>query len=337
MLGDRDTSYSLICAVRGGRLESVRELIESFGLSYSQAWSDGYVLLLDALKFEHAEVAKLLLTNGSKVNSNNKNPTDTPHYFAVTNGDIEIVEMLLDRGANVNAQSKDGTTVLHLAVETVHEKTVKLLLEYGVNVDAEDKDGKTLLHFAVEKGHTLIVEHVLKHCPDLNNRSNRRALNVAVHGYGIGYSKIIENLLQYGFTVNPEDVNNCKLLHAAVEKGYLKMVEELLKYGTDVNMLYNATYGRGYMPLHVAAVNKQEEVAKLLISYGADVNTQDETGKTPIFYATQNADFRITKLLLTNKANIKDNPELLNIAVEKECREIVEVLLEHGADVNASD
>jgi len=91
------------------------------------------------------------------------------------------------------------------------------------------------------------------------------------------------------------------------------------------------------MPLHVATKNKQEEVAKLLISYGADVNAQDETGKIPIFYATENADFRITKLLLTNKANIKYNPELLSIAVKKECREIVEVLLDHDVDVNTSD
>jgi ankyrin repeat protein len=127
------------------------------------------------------------------------------------------------------------------------------------------------------------------------------------------------------------------LLHAAVEKGHLKIVEELLKYGTDVNMLYKPTYGIGSMPLHVAAKNRQEEVAKLLISCGADVNAQDETGKTPIIYATENADLKITRLLLTNKANVKDNPELLNIAVKKDCREIVEVLLEHGADVNTSD
>jgi len=169
------------------------------------------------------------------------------------------------------------------------------------------------------------------------NESNRSALNVAVCGSRIRYGKIVKNLLQYGFTVNPEDVNNCKLLHAAVEKGYLKIVDELLKYDTDVNKLYKSKYGKGYMPLHVAAKNKQEEVAKLLISYGADVNAKDEIGKTPIFYATQNADLKITRLLLTNKANVKDDPELLNIAVKKECREIVEVLLEHGADVNTSD
>jgi ankyrin repeat protein len=72
MLGDQDTSYSLICAVKEGRVERVRELISSYGLSYSQAWSEGYVLLSDAVENKHTEVAKLLLTNGSKVKTTTK-------------------------------------------------------------------------------------------------------------------------------------------------------------------------------------------------------------------------------------------------------------------------
>jgi ankyrin repeat protein len=75
----------------------------------------------------------------------------------------------------------------------------------------------------------------------VNNKSNREALNVDVQGCGEGYGKIVENLLQYGFIVNPEDLNNCKLLHAAVGKGCLKIVEELIKYGIDVNMLDKAS------------------------------------------------------------------------------------------------
>ncbi|WP_341817381.1 ankyrin repeat domain-containing protein [Wolbachia endosymbiont (group A) of Andrena carantonica] len=171
----------------------------------------------------------------------------------------------------------------------------------------------------------------------MNHQSNRSSLKIAVHGYGEEYKKIVEALLEYGLIVNLEDANNPKLLHAAVEKGYLKIVEDLLKYGADVNTLHNSTSKEGFTPLHSAAKNKQEEVAKLLISYGADINAQDKTGKTPIFYATENADLKITKLLLTNRANVKDNPELLNIAVKKECIEIVEALLQHDSDINASD
>ncbi|CAL1682579.1 unnamed protein product [Lasius platythorax] len=580
-MDDQYISYSLISAVREGRLERVRELISSFGLSYSQAWSKGYVLLRIAVENKHTEISKLLLTNGSKVNSKNKTPSNTPLHFAVINGDIEIVKLLLDsdanidaknqygrtpfhnaveskkmeiielllnrgadvnarninsitplhlavekgsneeiiklllsrganvdakgylqnvehllkhgahvnsaytstsregytplhlavekgseeiiklllsRGANVDAKgidgitslhiaaergylqivehllkrgahvnsvytstSREGYTPLHLAVEKDSEEIIKLLLSRGANVDAKGKDGITSLHIAVERGYLQIVEHLLKHEAYVNfaytstSREGYTPLYLAVEkghekvvkllleyganvdaqdkdvcSYGKEYDKIVANLLQYGFTVNPEDVNNRTLLHAAVEKGYLEIVQELLKYGTDVNMLYNSRKGfmplriatknkqekviklaiscradvnvtdeigntrvfyatenvnmlhnsisgKGYIPLHIATKNKQEEVAKLLISYGADVNAQDETGKAPIFYATENADLKITQLLLTNKANIKDNPELLNIAVKKDCREIVEVLLQHDADVNTSD
>ena len=69
-----------------------------------------------------------------------------------------------------------------------------------------------------------------------------------------------------------------------------------------------------------------------MISYGIDVNAPDETGRTPIFYATDNADLKITKLLLTHKANVKNNLNLLNIAGKKYCREIVQVFLQLCAE-----
>jgi hypothetical protein len=106
-------------------------------------------------------------------------------------------------------------------------------------------------------------------------------------------------------------------------------------------MLYRSTYGKGYMPLHVAAKNKQEEVAKLLISYGADVNAQDETGKTPIFYATQNADLKITSLLLEHNADvnytIKTDKTPLHVVARKGCLEVVKVLLKFGASIDSQD
>jgi ankyrin repeat protein len=100
MLGNQDTNYSLISAVCKGRLERARDLINSFWLSYSQAWSEGYILLCDAVKNKHAAVAKLLLTCGSKVISKNKEPSNTPLHFAVIKRDIEIV-MILGNDANI--------------------------------------------------------------------------------------------------------------------------------------------------------------------------------------------------------------------------------------------
>jgi ankyrin repeat protein len=87
MLGNEYTSYSLISAIRERRLERVRELIGSFGLSYSQAWLEGYVLLHDAIENKHTEITKLVLVNGSKENSKNRKPSNTPLHITVINGD----------------------------------------------------------------------------------------------------------------------------------------------------------------------------------------------------------------------------------------------------------
>ena len=118
---------------------------------------------------------------------------------------------------------------------------------------------------AVEQGYSITVGHILKHCPDLNEKSNSSVLNVAMQGYEIEYSNIVTDLLQYGFTINPKDAKN--FMYSAVKNGYLELVKELLKYGAHVNKLYKSTLGKASIPLHVATKNGQEEVAKLLISY----------------------------------------------------------------------
>ena len=163
MVGDQDISYSLIRAVCEGRLEIVRELISSYGLSYSQAWSEGYDLLRDAVENEHTEVAKLLLTNGSKVNRKNKLPLDTPLHFAVRNGDMEIVKMLLDSGADIDAINLSDVTALHIAVESKKVEIVELLLNQGAGVNARNCNSSTPLLLAAEEGNKEIVKLLLKH------------------------------------------------------------------------------------------------------------------------------------------------------------------------------
>jgi len=161
----------------------------------------------------------LLLQSGANVDILGKDGKTVLH-FAVEKGQDKFVQLLLEYRPNVNTQDKDGKTVLHCAVQRRKEKFVQLLLKCRPNVNTQDKDSKTVLHVAVEIGCSQIFEHVLKHCPAVNNNSNRSALNVAVHGNGRQYGKIVKNLLQYGFTVRSEYVNNYEMLHAAVQKRY---------------------------------------------------------------------------------------------------------------------
>ncbi|HUZ59235.1 MAG TPA: ankyrin repeat domain-containing protein [Hanamia sp.] len=57
----------------------------------------------------------------------------------------------------------------------------------------------------------------------------------------------------------------------------------IIKNGADVN----AKQMKGVTPLHSAAHNGRNELAKLLIDNGADINAKMDNGHTPLFMAEE--------------------------------------------------
>ena len=68
----------------------------------------------------------------------------------------------------------------------------------------------------------------------------------------------------------------------------------------------NANLTNGMKPLHLLSASKDEKAVELFLNYGADVNSKDNLGETPIFSLLQ----------------------VLHIPTLK-------ILIEHGADLNA--
>jgi hypothetical protein len=241
MANDQGANCSLISAVNAGNLQRVRELIIAIGLSYSQAWSDGYVLLRNAVKNRYTDVAKLLLTTGSNVNSKNEKPTNTPLHFAVINCDIEIVEMLVARCAKIDAKNKTGLTPLHIAAQNGKVKTVKILLNYGAGVDSKNEYDKTPLHIATKRSYLKVVSVLLKFCADINS----------------------------------QDVNGNTALHIAALEEHVPIFEVLLEHGADINIVnkHNRTppdlatcrarYFGGNSSCQIIAENIKRQIVKM--------------------------------------------------------------------------
>ncbi|QOJ78899.1 ankyrin repeat domain-containing protein [Infirmifilum lucidum] len=83
-----------------------------------------------------------------------------------------------------------------------------------------------------------------------------------------------------------------ELLEAAARGDYGK-VKELLDRGADVNT--RDKYG--WTPLHYAADGGHLEVARLLLDRGADVNTRDNDGRTPLDLARAMGHKEVVELL----------------------------------------
>lgn len=117
-------------------------------------------------------------------------------------------------------------------------------------------------------------------------------------------------------------------LLSAVEKQDLKLVSGILKSKPNLEIRDN----KGRTALMIATYNEDTEIAKMLISAGANVNAQDEMLNSPFLYAGASGFVIILKLCLDNGADFnvfnRYGGTALIPAAERRHQEIVEILLE---------
>lgn len=118
------------------------------------------------------------------------------------------------------------------------------------------------------------------------------------------------------------DLLSCTLAHLAVANGSYKLLKALLGAGADVNT--KDTHGN--TPLHLAVVSGNVKVVSALLKAGADksINTEDEDGKIPLHYAAANGSLKILKYLLKKGAGI-------NTAERKNGRTAVHYAVANGS------
>lgn len=142
---------------------------------------------------------------------------------------------------------------------------------------------------------------------------------------------------------NPTSQQLEYMLVEAVRNGNMPRVKELLLKGTNVNCVCNYTipYETYYYtresctPINVACDSGNIEMARFLIEKGADVNTKNDAGMTPLM-GNNNPDF--VRLLIEKGAdvNVKDVSGLTPLHMAQNSG-IAGFLIASGADVNARD
>lgn len=124
------------------------------------------------------------------------------------------------------------------------------------------------------------------------------------------------------------------LLHAASAGNHLKVVGLLLSKGAEAN----APGGYWDLPLHGAVGSDNIKVATTLLKAGAQVNAQWKD-RTALYIAAQKGVKEMAELLLQNGADVNAETgkwgSALQAATSYGRTEVVKLLLKHGAKVNA--
>jgi ankyrin repeat protein len=120
------------------------------------------------------------------------------------------------------------------------------------------------------------------------------------------------------------------------ESGNLKVVTAFVKNGADLNTRDE----RGWTPLMISAFNGNQEIARLLLEHGADIHVADASGYNPIHWAAFNGFTDVVKMLIDKNANIDAKSKhgwtpLLQAATRGHLS-TCEALISSGADVNLS-
>lgn len=123
--------------------------------------------------------------------------------------------------------------------------------------------------------------------------------------------------------------------HAIFVEAEPELLEMLLKAGADVNSKDKF----GQTPLVSLAMSSRwnPSNAELLIKYGADVNSQDNNGRTALLFAAADGRRDLVRLLLEAKADhnvINDDLETPLMLAAKKCDECTKLLIEHGAEID---
>jgi len=247
-----------------------------------------------------------------------------PLVDAAKNGDRQAVRALVQAKVDVNAADADGTTALHWVSYRDDVESANLLLDAGANVNAANDLGATPLWIACENGSAMLIDALLK----------------------------------AGANPNPKLLLGETPLMLASRSGKAQVVERLLAKGADVN----ARAARGQTALMWAVAERHPDVVKVLVAKGADVNSRSDVwnqvmavpphgvplynkaiphgGDTALLFAARSGDLASAKHLVAAGANVNDadawGVSATVLAAHSGFDELVEFLLERGADPNAA-
>jgi ankyrin repeat protein len=343
---------ALMMAARAGSLDAVKLLLAK-GASVNAKTARGQTALMWAAAEKHRDVARVLIESGADPDARSaaKTPPNrnyagrrddevakgprpllknnealnpeyrrdlmrsrdgarpeggfTPMLYAVLSGDVETVRVVLGSGAKIDAPAADGTTPLVLALIKQHEPLALFLLDRGADPNAAGV-GYSPLHVAAATGQHDALKALLAHGAKPNVRLEKPVSLTEAFVTGTKVSPgagwvDIKSATPFMIAGSSVDVAAMRILADGGADPRLTAED-----GTTAVMLAAGLGKRANADIGYYTWDEPRaiEAIGLGLELGIDINAANKDGETALHAATYHAANDLIQLLLQRGANL---------------------------------
>lgn len=290
-----------------------------------------------------APVLLMLTLAASAATVHKAPPRPGDAYVAIRAGNHALLRQWIAAGWDVNAADDRGNTPLIDAAAVGNPATVRLLLDAGAKVNAANNLGMTPLLMGAPEAAK--VKMLIEAGADVNAASGMGRTPIVAAASVPGNTASVQMLLAKGADWKPADKLGINALLAASYANNLAAVRMLADKGAAVTYA-PPKFGTA---LHGAAMNQNVAMARFLLARGAKVEALADFSNpvrhgtvaldklTPLMFAVSYGPVEMVRLLLDAGAdvNARDTrgmtPLMLAVASEQQDPVIVKLLLSRGA------
>ena len=266
-------------------------------------------------------------------------------HFAINSGQLAAVERLIESGVDLNfAAPSNGQTPLVLSVLTQRVDMAAALVKAGADVSVAEKTSwrRRPVQLAAAAGHYSLVADMLRRSPS-EVRSVDAMMFTPLHSAAVrGHVDVVRLLLDAGAEVDAADDRGRTPLFRAAEYGRAAVVDLLVDCGAHLDWVD----AFGWTALYQSTLCGQRDMVAHLLRLGADVDGAG--GESPVLVAAggptpralttlrnANVDFYMRRCRATTV--IVHQAALVALGPRRCFPDILDVLVDHGADVRVRD
>lgn len=239
-----------------------------------------------------------------KPNAKKQAALDEQLIAAAWKNDLRRARTLIDQGADVNAKDNTVQSAYLISTGEGYLELLNLTLRHGADIDSKDSFNGTGLIRAADRGHADIAGRLIQANIKINHINNLgwTALHEAII-LGNGSRRYVDTVLVLvagGADLRlPSQRDQISPLDHATAKGH-KEIAKVLETALDADKPSKQVANRRLL---AAAQRGDATAAALAVRAGANLETRDPRGRTPLLLAVTEERLAVARLLVHLDAN----------------------------------